>query len=186
MKIKVNNKEYTVEVARTEEEKQKGLQNIENLPENEGMLFEYDEPQHVDFWMKDTKIPLDIVFINEDQSVISVSKGKPMDESYISEDDVMYVLEVNQDSGIKKGDDLEFDEDEEYVMKVLAPDGSAQMLLKGGERIFSRKNSIMLIKWAKKSYTSKNDADYKHLGKLCFKYLKIQDGNTPEYVELKN
>jgi uncharacterized membrane protein (UPF0127 family) len=44
MKVRVNNKEYDVEVARTEEEKEIGLSNIEYLPDDEGMLFIYDTP----------------------------------------------------------------------------------------------------------------------------------------------
>lgn len=60
------------------------------------------------------------------------------------------------------------------------------MELEGGERIFSRKNTKVLIKQAKKANNSKSDSDYKRLGKSMFKYLKIQDNNEPEFVELKD
>lgn len=186
MKIEIGDKEYNVEVARTEEEKIKGLQEKESLGENEGMLFIYDEPQELAFWMKDTAIPLDIVFIDEDGEVISVQQGQPYDETLLEEDGVMYVLEVNQNSGIQPGDELDIEEDDDNkqpVMKVLAPDGSTQMELEGGERIFSRKNTKTLIKMAKRAYSSELDKDYKALGKKIFKYLHIQDTNTPEYVD---
>lgn len=186
MKIEIGDKEYNVEVARTEEEKIKGLQEKESLGENEGMLFIYDEPQELAFWMKDTAIPLDIVFIDEDGEVISVQQGQPYDETLLEEDGVMYVLEVNQNSGIQPGDELDIEEDDDNkqpVMKVLAPDGSTQMELEGGERIFSRKNTKTLIKMAKRAYSSELDKDYKALGKKAFKYLHIQDTNTPEYVD---
>lgn len=186
MKIEIGDKEYNVEVARTEEEKIKGLQEKESLGENEGMLFIYDEPQELAFWMKDTAIPLDTVFIDEDGEVISVQQGQPYDETLLEEDGVMYVLEVNQNSGIQPGDELDIEEDDDNkqpVMKVLAPDGSTQMELEGGERIFSRKNTKTLIKMAKRAYSSELDKDYKALGKKVFKYLHIQDTNTPEYVD---
>lgn len=67
MNIIINNKLYKVKIAETEEEREKGLQGIENLLEDEGMLFIFEEPQTVGMWMKDTLIPLDIIFINEDQ-----------------------------------------------------------------------------------------------------------------------
>lgn len=137
------------------------------------MLFVYDDPQDVSFWMKNTSIPLDIIFINEDEEVISVKKGIPMSEESITESNVQYVLEVNQNSGIKPGDEFEeHDEDEEDdlpKMKVLAPDGTVQMELEGGERIVSRKETKVLIKKAKKAYQSKDDKDYKALGKYIFK-----------------
>lgn len=189
MKISINNKTYNVEIAETEEQRQKGLQNRESLKEDEGMLFIFDPPQEVSMWMQDTKIPLDIIFIDEDGEVLKVAEGKPNDETLISCDNTAYVLEVNVDSGIKKGDELELDDDEEDsepVMKILAPDGSTQYELWGGERIVSRRETKILIKKAKKADQSKEDKDYKSLGKYMFKVLKGQDNRDPEYVELKN
>ena len=128
MRIEIGDKKYNVEVAQTDEEKTKGLQDKKELAEDEGMLFIYDEPQTVGFWMQDTDIPLDIIFIDEDFEVISVYKGQPHDETIAEEDDVQFVLEVNQGSGIKEGDELDIDDDDEVpTMKVIAPDGSTQM-----------------------------------------------------------
>lgn len=185
MKIEIGDKEYNVTCARTEEERIKGLQGVTELKEDEGMLFFFEEPQTVDFWMKDTKIPLDIIFIDEDMEVISIYKGKPESTTMAEEDNVKFVLEVNQGSGIKEGDELDIEEDEELpTMKVIAPDGSTQMELKGGERIFSRKNTRTLIRMAKKAKSTKSDSDYKRLGKKMFNYIKTQDNREPEYVSL--
>lgn len=184
--IEIGKQRYKVEVACTEEDRIKGLQGRESLDEDKGMLFVFDEPDTIDFWMKDTKIPLDIIFINEDMEVISVYQGEPENENIAEEDDVQFVLEVNQGSGIKEGDELDIEEDEELPkMKVIAPDGSTQMELEGGERIFSRKNTRTLIRMAKRASKSKNEKDYKALGKRMFTYLKQQDEREPEYVEKK-
>ena len=67
-------------------------------------------------------------------------------------------------------------------MKVLAPDGSSQMDLEGGERIVSRKENKVLIKKAKKAQDSNNKKDYKALGRYIFKVFNKQDNRDPEYV----
>lgn len=186
--IKIGNKEFEVLIAITEEEKAEGLQNVEELEDNEGMLFIYDESQHVDFWMKDTDIPLDIIFINDELEVISVKPGTPNSEDFISEDNVLYVLEVLQGSGIEPGEILEFDEDldediEINEMYIIGSNGKEQATLVGGERIFSRPNTKTLIRLAKKAYKSKSEKDYKTLGKKVFEFLKTQDTNEAQYVE---
>lgn len=181
--IDLNNKQYTVEEARTEEQRKKGLQGKEELKSNEGMLFYFDPPQEVSMWMKDVKIPLDIIFFDEDQEVIQIFKGKPNNEELLTVPNTAFVLELNINSGVEIGDTFEF-EDNVPVMKVLAPDGSVQMDLWGGERIFSRKNTRILIKKAKKAQETGDDKDYKALGKYMFKCIRQQDGRSPEYVQL--
>lgn len=150
--IKIDDKEYKVKEATSNEEKAKGLQGIKELPEDEGMLFYFDPPEDVQFWMKGVEIPLDIIFINEDQEVIKVQEGIPGDKTMIEAPEVAYVLEVNANSEIQVGDELTLEEDDKGpVMKVLAQDGSDQYELWGGERIFSRRNTKVLIKKAKKA-----------------------------------
>lgn len=188
IKIKIGSKPYKVKIAQTDEEKEKGLQGVNELPENEGMLFIFDEAEDVSFWMKDTSIPLDIVFIDDELNVISVYQGIPESEEFITEKNVTFVLEVNQNSGINVGDELEFSPDKEVSkdkMLVLDSEGNPQMELEGGERIFSRANTKTLIKFAKKAYSTQNDNDFKALGKRVFKFLDIQDNNEPEYVSIK-
>ena len=185
--VEVNGKEFKVKIAKTDEERIKGLQGVKKLPEDEGMLFIFDEPQTVDFWMKDTYIPLDIVFINDDCEVVSVYKGEPENTDMAEENDVKYVLEVNQNSGIKEGDDVDIEQDEDLpTMKVISPNGETQMELDGGERIFSRKNTRTLIRMAKRAKASKSEKDYKALGKKMFSYIEQQDGRKPEYVTKKD
>lgn len=188
--IKIGNKEYKVKEAKTEQEKIKGLQNIEKLPKDEGMLFYFDPSEEISMWMKDTKIPLDIIFINDDQEVTKVHNGKPNDTTLISAPETAYVLEVNENSGIKVGDELDLEDDSDPVMKVLAPDGSTQMELWGGERIVSRRETKILIKKAKAAEAVKDTPQFENkcrsLGKYIFKVIKGQDTRPAEYVENKN
>lgn len=199
IKIEIGNKEYKVKQAKTDEEKEKGLSGVAELPENEGMLFYYDKPQKVSFWMKDTLIPLDIIFINGDEEVINVQEGQPNDDTPIVEWDVQYVLEVNAGSGISQGDILEFDDDDDSddsessskKMLVLSSTGDTQMELEGGERIFSRRSTRILIKKAKKAKSVQHDEEKfkkacKSLGKYLFKELKAQDTRGVEYVDNPN
>lgn len=194
--IEIGDREYKVREAKTEEERKQGLKGIESLPEDEGMLFYMpDKKSQVVFTMEDMKFPLDIIFINQDDEVFDAAYNVPIDtEAVISDEDalpnqddyVKYVLEVNPNSGIQVGDELDIDDSEDnstIKMQVLAPDGSTQMLLEGGERIVSRKETKVLIRKAKKAYKSKSDRDYKALGKYMFKVLKGQDTREPEYVD---
>ena len=193
IKVEINDKEYNVLVAKTEEEKERGLQDVVELESNEGMLFVYDEPQELSFWMHETEIPLDIIFIDEDWEVKSVQQGKPFDDTILSCDDVQYVLELNQNSGVKEEDEVEVEDDElnpgrelqSKHMEIYGPDGKVQAEIVGGERIFSIKNVSTLVKMARRAQATKKESDYKRLGKKIFEYLHIQDSNTPEYVERK-
>lgn len=186
LQVTINDKSYNVKVAKTEQEKEKGLQGVKSLKEDEGMLFVYDKPQTVGFWMEDTSIPLDIIFINDDCEVLSIYKGKPFDKTIAEEDNVQYVLELNQNSGVKVGDEVDIENNENLpIMKVVGSDGETQMELEGGERIFSRKNTRTLIRMAKRAEQSQLDTDFKRLGNKMFSYIKQQDNREPDYVELK-
>jgi uncharacterized membrane protein (UPF0127 family) len=124
--IYIGDKEYNVEIAKTEEERRKGLSGRKTLDKDSGMLFIMPEVTNdCSFWMKDTKIPLDIIFINDNNEVISVHSATPLSTKTITEDNVKYVLEVNSNSGIKRGDDFDIIEDigDSDKMLVLNPEG---------------------------------------------------------------
>ena len=148
------------------------------------MLFVINESNPVEtfFHMHNVPFPLDMIFLDDEFKVLDVKRGNPEDDRI--EGVASYVLEVNADSGIKVGDEADIeDDDEDYVMKVLSPDGTVQMHLEGGERIVSRRESVILIKKALKANESKEDKDYKALGKYMFKVIKGQNERKPEYVE---
>ena len=203
--VEINGITYHLLHLISEEEKEIGLMNVEELDPQEGALFDYsDEPQaEISFWMKDTTIPLLICFVNESGRVISVHQGEPMSEEMITESSefVTYVIEVGINEQIKPGDQTSLgkqnineeneDEDEEDThpelgvnrLYVYGSDGNVQAELQGGERIFSRKSSKVIIAKAKRAYLSKEDKDYKALGRYIFKEMDAQDNRDPEYVQ---
>lgn len=184
--IKLGGQEYDIFIAKSEEQKKQGLQNFKSLPSDEGMLFVINESNPVEtfFHMHNVPFPLDLVFMDDEFKVLDVKRGNPEDDRI--EGKASYVLEVNANSGIKKGDEADLDDEDthDYVMKVLDPQGNSQMNLEGGERIVSRRETLVLIKKALKAYSSKEDKDYKSLGKYMFKVLKGQNERKPEYVSL--
>ena len=202
MTIDINGKTYDIKLACTEEEREEGLQGVTNLPYDEGMLFIFDEPQHVGFWMKDTLIPLDIIMIDEYGEVQAIFQGEPMNETMLEADDIQFVLELNTGSNVAVGDEIDLsdiiddsdvetndeNEDDETtespLMSVLDDEGSSQMDLKGGERIFSRPNTKTLVRLSKRAYKSKLDKDYKALGRRLFKYLNTQNTKDDDFVEI--
>jgi uncharacterized membrane protein (UPF0127 family) len=90
-----------VEVADTPETKAMGLMHRTSLPENAGMLFVFDEPQRLAFWMKNTLIPLSIAFITPHWRINDIQDMDPPKPGgdipiYISRHPAKYALEVNQ------------------------------------------------------------------------------------------
>lgn len=193
LKIKIKDKIYLCEIAYTDEERKKGLQDRKFLAPDEGMIFVFDRQGVQKFWMKDTLIPLDQIAINSAEIVNKVEQRTPEDETLISFPNCKYLLELNVNSGVLPGDEIEFDEEDlsDYTMKVLGSDGSTQMLLKGGERIFSRKSTLKFIRLAKlaKELQENNDLEnlpkiYKKLGKAILKELYAQNHREKQYVEV--
>jgi uncharacterized membrane protein (UPF0127 family) len=88
---------FSVEVADTDAERAQGLMHREGLPKSSGMLFVYPTPRVATFWMKNTLIPLDMIFADATGLVTHVhSDAVPLDESTINGGpDVTYVLEIN-------------------------------------------------------------------------------------------
>lgn len=107
--IKIN-----VEIADDDDERAKGLMFREKLNENGGMLFVFEDEDHQTFWMKNTMIPLDMIFIGTDFIIVDVKNAKPCGEDpcklYKSSKPAMHVLEVNSGfaakNNIKIGDKI--------------------------------------------------------------------------------
>ena len=104
---------FAVDVADDAEERAQGLMFVEQMPTMKGMLFVYDHPQRVSFWMRNTLIPLDMVFVGADGVVDNIhSMAQPLDETPIfGGTDIQYVLEINggmaERLGLSVGDQMQ-------------------------------------------------------------------------------
>ncbi|MGW8281762.1 MAG: DUF192 domain-containing protein [Gemmatimonadota bacterium] len=111
--VSVGGVPISVEIADTPALREKGLMQRDSLPENAGMLFVYADEQVRSFWMRNTKIPLDIAFIDRNGSIVDIEQMQPQtDENTVSSAPAMYALEMNlgwfEANGVGVGDRLEF------------------------------------------------------------------------------
>ena len=83
-------------VADTPAKQEKGLMFVTDLPENKGMLFVFDQDEEQAFWMKNTLIDLDMVFINSNKTVTSIAAEMPHSYTYTPDDQVAYALGYGQ------------------------------------------------------------------------------------------
>jgi len=98
-KVVISDTEVRSEIADTPLKQMKGLMFRKSLPENEGMLFIFDEEDYYGFWMMNTSIPLDIIWINKDMEIVHIEKNvQPcgiLCPIYKSKEKAIYILEVN-------------------------------------------------------------------------------------------
>lgn len=103
-----------IEIADDEYQTETGLMYRKSMDDNQGMLFIFPDSQYRYFYMRNTEIPLDIIYIDEDQAIVSIQKNaKPHDETSLpSEGPTKYVLEINAGLSTKwnleKGDRIQF------------------------------------------------------------------------------
>lgn len=116
--VKINNTIFEVETASTRDEQIKGLSGRENLPQNVGLLFVFNDYQERTFWMKEMLIPIDIIWIKDNQ-IVGIVDSAPIPNpetigipTFDSPGRINYVLEINAGeaakNGIKIGDMVEF------------------------------------------------------------------------------
>lgn len=107
-------KKIDIEVADDNSQRAQGLMWRKSMPENEGMLFIFPEDADQAFWMKNTIMPLDIIFINSDKEIVKIYKNAvPYSEkSMPSEKKAMYVVETVagfcDKNGISEGDKISY------------------------------------------------------------------------------
>ena len=115
--VQISGRTVRVEVAKTSSQKSKGLMYRKELPQNEGMLFPFSYEGPHSFWMKNTLIPLDIVWLNSQKEVVHIEHSVPPCKKapcpgYSSPYKARYVIELNGgwsiENGLKLGDRLSF------------------------------------------------------------------------------
>lgn len=112
--MRIADQAVIVELALDSDSQAQGLMFRESMPENAGMLFMFPETQPLSFWMKNTLIPLDIIYLSEAGEVVHIVTAQPCKvrscPSYPSVSPAKYVLELNAgratELGLKAGDNI--------------------------------------------------------------------------------
>jgi len=112
-RIRIGGVEVMAEIADNDELRGQGLMHRDSLAENHGMLFVYGTAQVRSFWMRNTRIPLDIAFIDTNGVIINIEQMEPQsDQNYFSQGPMLYALEMDlgwfEAKGVGPGDRLEF------------------------------------------------------------------------------
>lgn len=114
--VKIGNTEIKAEIADSLIKQTKGLMFRKSLPENEGMLFVFNDESYHSFWMMNMSFPIDIIWINKEKVIVYITKNvqpcKLICPTYRPKEKTMYVLEVNanftEEHKVEIGKPLEF------------------------------------------------------------------------------
>lgn len=118
--ITLNGTTFDVDLALTENEQRHGLMGRDALKENQGMLFVYDEPQRLSFWMKEMLITLDILFFDHDGRLLEFFTNTPPCKkepctTYTNHSPAQYVLELP--AGTARRLELKYNDTFQFVIK---------------------------------------------------------------------
>ena len=105
----IGSKTFTLEIANDAAEREKGLMRRDSMPADHGMIFVFPDEQRLVFYMRNTRIPLDIIFVNAGGVVVSIKQMRPYDVSTTYTDaPAKWAIELNQGqaaaAGLKLGD----------------------------------------------------------------------------------
>jgi len=102
--MRLGSKSFTLEVADSEVTRMYGLMRRDSMPSDHGMIFVFNREAPLGFWMKDTRIPLDIIYIDAAGKVVSVKQMKPYDQNATpSEGPAQYAIELNKGAAKSAG-----------------------------------------------------------------------------------
>jgi len=95
--IQIGDVTLQVEIADTQEKKEKGLSNRESLHEDRGMLFLFEKPGRYGFWMKEMNFAIDIIWIDKDKSIVEITENvdpKTFPKIFYAKETVQYIIET--------------------------------------------------------------------------------------------
>jgi uncharacterized membrane protein (UPF0127 family) len=109
--MRIGSRTFTLEIAADETARNYGLMRRDSMPRDHGMIFVFEDELPRSFWMKDTRIPLDILFIAADGRVVSIKQMQPYDQRNTPSDGpAQFAIELNEGAapaaGVKVGDRL--------------------------------------------------------------------------------
>jgi uncharacterized membrane protein (UPF0127 family) len=111
--VRLGNRNFRLEVADNDDTRAYGLMHRRTMPADHGMIFVFPTERPVTFWMRNTFIPLDVVFVNVQRQVVAIKQGRPLDDRtpLSSGAPASYVIELNQGTaaaaGLKVGDKID-------------------------------------------------------------------------------
>ncbi len=108
IKIKINQQNFTLEIANNPISRSRGLSKRDSLCQNCSMIFIYNKEGTYPFWMKDTLIPLDIIWLDKDGIIVDLKTGQPQSLSILkNQKPAQYIIELNQNAtSLKIGDTI--------------------------------------------------------------------------------
>jgi uncharacterized membrane protein (UPF0127 family) len=115
-RIALGRESFNLEIAYRPEDQETGLMHRRSMANDHGMIFVFPAERDLTFWMKDTLIPLDIIYLDRGGRVVSVKHMKPLDKTGVpSEGPAMYAIELNAGAaaraGVKAGDVVKVPDD---------------------------------------------------------------------------
>lgn len=126
--LQVRGQELQVEIANNSQKRERGLCCRDSLPADQGMLFVYDLPGNYRFWMKDTRIPLDMIWVNADKRIVHIEHSvapETYPQTFGSSEPAQYILETNagfaKKYDLKKSDTVAFSLSTIDSIKLLLP-----------------------------------------------------------------
>jgi uncharacterized membrane protein (UPF0127 family) len=104
VQMQIGTQPFTLELAATDRTRQHGLMHRQSLPADRGMIFVFADEQPLRFWMRNTVIPLDIIYLDRNGKVITIKQMKPLDETGVESDGpAKYAIEMNEGAAAKAG-----------------------------------------------------------------------------------